>query len=163
MNATTNIVPQDDMETQKAFVYRHIVSFEETNLVGNVYFSRHIGWQGRCREMFLKEHAPDTLQELMRDLRLITIRVACDYYEELEAFDIVTIEMRLDFVRSNRIGLIFDYLRHRNSSKNHVARGFQEVGCFRLSESGLSPCAIPIPLTTALRPFAARTSEAIFN
>ena len=42
-----------------AFEYRHIVGFEETNVVGNVYYANHVLWQGRCREMFLKEYAPD--------------------------------------------------------------------------------------------------------
>ena len=37
----------------RAFEYRHVVSFEETNLVGNVYFANHLSWQGRCRELFL--------------------------------------------------------------------------------------------------------------
>ncbi|HVR11545.1 MAG TPA: acyl-CoA thioesterase, partial [Thermoanaerobaculia bacterium] len=40
------------------FEYRHLVGFEETNLVGNVYYVNHLRWQGRCREMFLLEHAP---------------------------------------------------------------------------------------------------------
>ena len=71
----------------KAFVYRHIVSFEETNLVGNVYFVRHLAWQGRCREMFLWEHAPSVVAELSRSLRLVTIHASCDYYAELFAFD----------------------------------------------------------------------------
>ena len=47
----------------RAYEYRHVVGFEETNLVGNVYFTEHLRWQGRCREMFLKEHAPEVLAE----------------------------------------------------------------------------------------------------
>ena len=39
----------------KAFEYRHVVGFEETNLVGNVYYVNHLRWQGRCREMFLRD------------------------------------------------------------------------------------------------------------
>ena len=31
------------------YEYRHIVSFEETNLVGNVYYVNYLRWQGRCR------------------------------------------------------------------------------------------------------------------
>ena len=48
----------------KAYEYHHIVSFEETNLVGNVYYANYVRWQGRCREMFLKDHAPDIIDEL---------------------------------------------------------------------------------------------------
>src|SRR5882672_2394132 len=42
----------------RAYEYRHIVGFEETNLVGNVYYVKHVAWQGRVREMFLREHVP---------------------------------------------------------------------------------------------------------
>src|ERR1700675_4195534 len=76
-----------DTASRSAFSYRHVVTFEETNMVGNVYFTQHIAWQGRCRELFLKEHAPSILDELARDLRLVTLRVSCEYFEELSAFD----------------------------------------------------------------------------
>ncbi|NUP02426.1 MAG: acyl-CoA thioesterase, partial [Nonomuraea sp.] len=43
------------------YEYLHTVGFEETNLVGNVYYVNYLRWQGRCREMFLKERAADVL------------------------------------------------------------------------------------------------------
>ena len=82
--------------------YRHRVSFEDTNLVGNVYFARYVSWQGRCRELFLLERAPEVLPELDRSLRLVTIRVACDYFAELRALDEVEISMVLAYQRQNR-------------------------------------------------------------
>jgi enediyne biosynthesis thioesterase len=63
----------------RAYEYHHIVCFEETNLVGNVYYTNHVLWQGRCREMFLREHAPDIAEELTRDLRLVTMSCSCEY------------------------------------------------------------------------------------
>ena len=65
------------------YEYRHIVGFEETNLVGNVYFVNHLRWQGRCRELFLRDHAPGVLAELGRGLSFVTIHVSCDYFEEV--------------------------------------------------------------------------------
>jgi enediyne biosynthesis thioesterase len=56
----------------RAYEYRHIVGFEETNVVGNVYYASHIRWQGRCREMFLRDHAPGVLHQLGEGLRLVT-------------------------------------------------------------------------------------------
>ncbi len=38
---------------------RHTVGFEETNLVGNVYYVNYLRWQGRCRETFLKDQGTD--------------------------------------------------------------------------------------------------------
>src|SRR3712207_8158792 len=79
----------------RAYEYRHTVGFEETNLVGNVYYANHVRWQGRCREMFLRDHAPEVLDELARGLHLVTTRVSCEYLSELFALDEVVIRMRL--------------------------------------------------------------------
>ena len=59
------------------FEYRHTVGFEETNIVGNVYYVNYLRWQGRCREMFLKQLAPDVLAEVQDDLKLFTLKVDC--------------------------------------------------------------------------------------
>src|ERR671930_294956 len=70
----------------KTYEYSHTVSFEETNLVGNVYYVNHLRWQGRCRELFLRDHAPQVLADLESDLALVTVRVSCEYLAELVAF-----------------------------------------------------------------------------
>jgi enediyne core biosynthesis thioesterase len=49
---------------------RHVVGFEETNLVGNVYYANYVLWQGRCRELFLRDFAPEILKELSEGLAL---------------------------------------------------------------------------------------------
>jgi enediyne biosynthesis thioesterase len=138
-----------------SFVYRHIVSFEETNVVGNVYFVRHIAWQGRCREMFLKQHAPEVLTDIARDLRLVTLRVSCEYFEELNAFDEVDVQMSLAHLRQNKLGLNFTYLKIDSGRRRIAARGFQEIGCMRLTAKGLLPINVPQLLAEALRPFQA--------
>ena len=75
------------------YEYRHLVTFQETNLVGNVYYANHISWQGRVRELFLRDHAPTVVQELMNGLLIATTRVSCDYLAELTVFDEILIRM----------------------------------------------------------------------
>src|SRR5262249_16018132 len=87
----------------QAYEYRHIVGFEETNLTGNVYYVNDVRWQGRCRELFMQEHAPEVLDELRGSLRLVTTRCACEYLAELTAFDTVSLRMRLGALMQNRI------------------------------------------------------------
>lgn len=96
------------------YEYRHVVGFEETNLVGNVYFVNYVRWQGRCREMFLLEHAPGVLDELRDDLKLFTIKVECEYLAEVSAFDELSIRMRLDELTQTQIGFAFEYVRLRD-------------------------------------------------
>lgn len=147
--------PEKFRDKRLAFVHHHVVSFEETNVVGNVYFSRHVSWQGRCREMFLKQHAPGILDEVKRDLRLVTRQVSCSYFLELHAFDEVEIRMRLAYVEQNRIGLDFDYFVTGGVPEAPVARGFQEIGCMRLREGAVVAVSPPVEIIDALRPFAA--------
>ena len=102
----------------KAYEYRHIVSFEETSLAGNVYYSNHVRWQGRCREMFLREHAPEILTSLEDGFALITTSVSCQYLAELFAFDEIVIRMRLGALKQNRITMLFEYWRVNKTSED---------------------------------------------
>ena len=141
-----------------AFEYRHAVGFEETNLVGNVYYVNHLRWQGRCREMFLRENAPEILEELKRGLALATVRCSCDYLAELEAFDTVVLRMRLGEVVQNRLTLLFEYWREAADGRQElVARGEQQVACMRRDGERTVPAPIPAALREALRPYADRT------
>jgi enediyne biosynthesis thioesterase len=139
----------------KAYEYHHLVGFEETNLVGNVYYVNHLRWQGRCREMFLRDHAPEILADLADGLALATVRCACDYLAELEAFDEIVLRMRLGGVVQNRITLLFEYWRQKGEeSEELVARGEQVVACMRREGKRAVPTAIPAPLREALKPYA---------
>ncbi len=113
----------------KAYEYHHIIGFEETNLVGNVYYANYILWQGRCREMFLYDHAPDVIQELSQGLALVTVNVSCQYLSELFAFDRVIIQMRLKNIKQNRITMGFEYWRVTDKEKILVAIGEQQAAC----------------------------------
>jgi enediyne biosynthesis thioesterase len=139
----------------KAYEYHHLVGFEETNLVGNVYYVNHLRWQGRCREMFLRDHAPEILAELADGLALATVRCSCDYLAELEAFDEIVLRMRLGGVVQNRITLNFEYWRRQGEEGEElVARGEQVVACMRREGKRAVPTAIPVPLREALKPYA---------
>lgn len=138
----------------RAYEYRHQIGFEETNLVGNVYYVNHLKWQGRCREMFLRDHAPEVLEELMeRDLALATVRCACDYLAELEAFDEIVLRMRLGGIVQNRITLTFEYWRRNGDGEELVARGEQQIACMRREGRRAVPTAIPPALREALRAY----------
>lgn len=115
---------------RRAFVYRHVVSLQETNLVGNVYFAHLAAWQGRCREMFLRTHAPDSLSDLQAGLKLVTTRLRIDYGLELFAFDEVEILMRLVSVNGHKVRMDFEYQVERDGLTLPAAQGEQEVAVF---------------------------------
>lgn len=135
----------------RAYEYRHVVGFEETNLVGNVYYVNHIRWQGRCREMFLRDQAPEVLAELEQGLALATVRCSCEYLAELEPFDEVLLRMRLGALTQGRVTLQFEYWRDRGQGEELVARGEQQIACLQRNGDGLVPAPVPQALQEALQ------------
>ena len=133
----------------------HTVGFEETNLVGNVYYVNHLRWQGRCREMFLRDHAPDVIDEIRAGLCFVTTRCSCDYLAELAPFDEIAIRMRLGGVARNRMSMSFEYWRRAGDREELVARGEQEVACMRRQDGRVVPAPVPPELREALLPFGA--------
>lgn len=138
----------------KSYEYRLVVGFEETNLVGNVYYVNHVRWQGRCREMFLRDHAPDVLDMLQRGgLALATTRVSCEYLAELAAFDEVIIRMRLANMTQNRVAMRFEYFKVKGSHEELVARGEQEIASMQREGERLVPTPLPASLRSALEKY----------
>ena len=145
--------PSSPETDDRPIEYRHVVGFEETNLVGNVYYVNHLRWQGRCREMFLRDHAPEILEDLKQGLALATVRCSCDYLIELEAFDEILIRMRLG--GSSRTGSPCSSSTGatQDGREELVARGEQQVACMRRDGKRTVPTAIPEALREALRPY----------
>jgi len=136
------------------YEYRHTVGLQETNVVGNVYYTNHLAWQGRCREMFLREHAPDVMEELSRGLALATVNCSCEYLAELNAFDEVIIRMRLVEMIQNRVQMAFEYFRRKpDGTEELVARGEQRVAAMRREQERMVPTPLPQSLRAALAAF----------
>ncbi len=136
------------------YEFRHLVGFEETNLVGNVYYVNYLRWQGRCRELFLREHAPEVIEDIRSDLKLFTLKVDCEFLAEITAFDELSIRMRLEDLTRTQIGFAFDYVRLHDGVENLVARGRQRVACMRGPNGDTRPTPVPETLRRALARYA---------
>ena len=153
MVAPTNTIHNSQLIINMYYEWHHIITFEETNLVGNVYYVNHIRWQGSCREMFLRDHAPDVLEELKHGLLMVTTRVSCEYFNELFAFDEIVVRMRAGTVTSNRVIMLFDYLRKQSTREELIAQGEQQIACM-LNKDGVNiPTPVPKSLREALKPY----------
>jgi len=143
-----------------AYLYRPTITFASTNIVGNVYFANFVSWQGACREMFLKDHAPGVLR-MVADHRIIlhTSRVTCEFTDPVGASldDDIVLEMTLKHLRGGRMTVAFGYFReatgHNGTPRTQIASGEQSLCCKRVSEDGLVPTVFPVELLRALRQF----------
>jgi enediyne core biosynthesis thioesterase len=142
------------------YEYRHLVGFEETNLVGNVYYVNYVRWQGRCREMFLRERAPAVLADLQHELKLFTLKVECEFLAEITAFDELSIRMRLEDLTQTQIGFAFDYVRLADGGEEMIARGRQRIACMRGPNNNTRPSRVPEALRQALSVYSIRRQPA---
>ncbi|MFD1147845.1 acyl-CoA thioesterase [Saccharothrix hoggarensis] len=133
---------------------RHTVGFEETNIVGNVYYVNYLRWQGRCREMFLQEKAPAVLAEVREDLKLFTLKVDCEFYAEITAFDVLSVRMRLEDLTQTQVQFAFDYVHLKGDEEHLIARGRQRIACMRGPNGATVPTRVPEALRAALAPYA---------
>lgn len=138
----------------ESFEYRHVVTLDETNQLGNVYFAHFLRWQGHCRELFLRGAAPEVVESLDHEHALVTVRAACDYLDELYAFDEVALRMRVSDVVSNRMTLRFDYWRV-SGREALVARGEQQLAWLKRTGDGFDPVPVPQALLHAIDAYLA--------
>jgi len=137
----------------RTYDYRHVVTFQDTNVVGNVYFANHLAWQGACREHFLRDHAPGVLRQLDGELSLVTVSCQCEFLAELVAFDEVIIKMSLVEALHNRLDLRFDYVRISPGGEELVAIGRNRIACMKRDGHRTVPVAVPEELHAAALQF----------
>lgn len=136
----------------RRYRYAHVVSFGETNVVGNVYFAHYLHWQGRCRERFLAERAPSVLRDVIAgDLALLTLDCSMSYIGQAFACDEIEVSMGLTSLNSSRVEMDFDFRRCGVT----IARGAQSVGCMSRTDDSLAPVPVPAELRAALEPYLA--------
>lgn len=134
---------------RRTYDYRHVVTFQDTNVVGNVYFANHVAWQGACREHFLRDHAPGVVHAMRGDLALVTVSCQCEYLAELVAFDEVILKMSLVEALPGRLDLRFDYVRTTAGGEELVAIGRNRITCMMREAGRLVPAPIPDELHAA--------------
>lgn len=140
-----------------AYEYRHVVGIEDTDLLGNVNYVNYIRWQGRAREMFLRDFVPDVVAGFADGIRLLTVSCHCDYLRELRVFDEVVIRMRQGELGQTQSVMTYEYWRQLPEGEELVATGEQRIACVTADQNGhLVPARIPEPMRRLLQQVSAR-------
>lgn len=144
LNSQVTTMPIINSADSCYYEYRFITTFEETNVVGNIYFANFALWQGKCREMFLYEYCPGIIDEIKSGLALITLDLSIQYVSQLFAFDKVVIRMSLDAQSVSRLLMGFKYYKEEeNGSLTIVATGTQATLAARMINGTIK--AVPYP------------------
>jgi acyl-CoA thioesterase FadM len=86
-------------------------SLQDSNLVGNLYFSNYSAWQGRLRDRFLHDIAPECF-----DLPKLGAQPECLFFSthhlrEAMPFDNIKVQMSVKTMFEGALDLWFDYYR----------------------------------------------------
>ncbi len=90
------------------------ITFEDTNLVGNVYYANFVRWQNECRDNWLKETANDTYADLFRGVRrLIVAELGLKFHDPTGAAlgDALEVEIATDATIEGLQRLTFEIRR----------------------------------------------------
>ncbi|MDI2128459.1 acyl-CoA thioesterase [Yinghuangia seranimata] len=128
-----------------AYEFRHIVTFEDTDLLGNVNFVNYLSWQGRARELFLRDFASGVVAGFGGGVRLLTVNCGCTFLKELTVFDEVVVRMRLTELGQTQMVMGFEYWRQLPSGGEElVATGEQRCACVQPDATGrMVPARVP--------------------
>lgn len=107
------------------FDYKTFVGFEETNVVGNVYFSNYFVWQGKCREAFLRKYAPGVLDDFKAGFGMITKESSVSFQNEAFAFEDIVVRMSLGKLGRTSVTMMFDYYKAQGDELVLLAQGQQ--------------------------------------
>jgi enediyne core biosynthesis thioesterase len=81
-------------------------------------------------------------EQVRDDLKLFTLKVECEFFAEITAFDEASIRMRLEELTQTQIQFTFDYVRLGDGAESLVARGRQRVACMRGPNTNTVPTRV---------------------
>ncbi|MBI4356089.1 MAG: acyl-CoA thioesterase [Candidatus Omnitrophica bacterium] len=113
-----------DLEN-RVFVYDRRVYLTDTNLEGNVYFSRYFDWQGVAREEYFRVAVPDHMQILQSGYKLITVNAWMSYKREATLFDEIRIAIKTKNFTHTSFDMLFAFMNKK--ANDIIAFGGQKL------------------------------------
>lgn len=111
--------------SDKFYEFRHLVTFTDTNIVGNVYYAQYVQWMGKCREEIIAQHYPEISDDIKNGFGFATEYVHMDYMSESFLFDPVLVKMFVADLTRTRIEFIFEF--YNEKSGKQLAVGSQAI------------------------------------
>ena len=122
---------------------------DDSNIVGNVYYSRYFHWQWRTSDLFLYSVAPQLVANIV-DLgnvrELIPLNSHIEFVRDAFPFDRIRTELAV--IRSTECAATFQFTHyrvHENGQQEKLSVGLQDVVWVRRTPTG-SPVPEPFPL-----------------
>ena len=125
---------------------------DDSNIVGNIYYSRYFHWQWRTSDLFLYSAAPQLMAAItaLSDVReLIPLNSRIDFIRDAFPFDRIQTELAVTrFTESSATFQFTHYRLNDNDGREKLSVGTQDVVWVRRTPSGT---AVPEPFPLAVR------------
>jgi enediyne polyketide synthase len=127
-------------------------TLEESNLVGNVYFSNYNKWQGALRDKYFYQIYPEIFKGTGQLGEWIPVRNSVHHLREAMPFDTILVEMSLAAKYKNGVKLFFEYFKlNEDGIKQKLAYGEQDVLWVKRDDFGaVYPKQIPEKISAVL-------------
>uniref|UniRef100_UPI004055BA3C SDR family NAD(P)-dependent oxidoreductase n=1 Tax=Candidatus Electrothrix sp. TaxID=2170559 RepID=UPI004055BA3C len=122
----TPVFASDSVNQKKYFLDQQVflTSLEDSNLVGNIYFSTYYSWQARVRDHYLFAQLPEIFQQ--GDVGEFTcVHAEVNHLQEAMPFETIEVSMYLNDLFEEGFTLYFEYysVPERGGRKKKLAHG----------------------------------------
>ncbi len=149
-----------DLSSRKHLLLQQVdfqTSLEDSNLVGNIYYSHYYSWQARVRDQFLYLQMPSLFQFDVKLGEFICVDAKVNHLQEAMPFESIEISMYLDRLSQDSLGLYFEYYSVGHAHRRKLAYGNQTVvwhSNTAAKEAGnrnaITPAPMPAPIFDVL-------------
>ncbi|MCP4180002.1 MAG: hypothetical protein GY756_19750 [bacterium] len=100
--------------TRKYYEYNYLVTFDDTNSTGNVYFAQYFKWMGKCREHLTYDFYPEFTEDLDAGFGFATESAHIDFFSESFLFNKILIKLYVPHLSRTRIEFEFEFINEES-------------------------------------------------
>lgn len=124
-------------------------TLEDSNIVGNIYFSRFAEWQARLRDLYVHSVMPQAFAD--RHHEFLCVSSTLDFLRDMMPFDRVTVKMSLEALHECGVTLRYQYVREAEGRPpEKLASGTHRALWVSRADGAVRATPLPHPLRTDL-------------
>jgi YbgC/YbaW family acyl-CoA thioester hydrolase len=136
------------------FVLHVLPTYEDTNSVGNIYFSNYLRWVGKARELFFHACMPD-FDLNTTDFYVLTRSIRHDFRREAREFEPVVVRIKISHYNRKFVTLV-----HEVQSETRGLLGRGEQSLMFVDTHDFHPLDIPRAILEHFGPYSPKDAPA---
>jgi len=143
-----------DFSTNKKFLMDYIfdTTLENSNLVGNIYFSNYAKWLGAVEDLYFYKIIPEYYRGVGTDGEFVCTNCEVTHLSEAMPFDRILIKMFVNSVSRNGVDLFFEFYLNSSNKKQmrKLAVAKQTIVWVKRIKNNIESFKLPSQITNKL-------------